>query len=85
MALHRLTHGARRISASYLSKAPVGIRLYQVFPIFPTDMYMIDDTKCMTHSLVHCLQMHPALPPPKHFKMQLRENVVVKPVTLKSL
>lgn len=42
----------------------MGIRLYQVFPTFPTAMYMIDDTKCMTCSLVHCLQSHYFFPPP---------------------
>lgn len=63
------------------------MRLCQAFPTFSTAMYMIDDTKYMTHSLVHCLPLffffvsHPS----KHFKMQLRKNDIVNLVTLKSL
>lgn len=71
-----------RINASSLRAALVGIGVFQVFPAFSIVMCMINSTKCVTHSLVHCLQMPPT--PPKHFKMQLRENDVVKPVTLKS-
>lgn len=36
----------------------------QAFPVFPTAMYMIDDSKGMTRSLVHCLQSHPFLASP---------------------